>query len=81
MVPRVAFQHFFHLPAYHRLVLGAGLAALGEKLLLGLRIEAVIDHASEIAEAGGEAGLVAVTHNSREFDRVPGLVVEDWAED
>ena len=33
------------------------MAAFGEELLLGLRIEAVIDHAGEIAESGSEAGF------------------------
>lgn len=41
----------------HRLVLGAGLAALGEELFLQVRVEAVIDDAGEVTEAGGEAGL------------------------
>ncbi len=26
-------------------------------------------------------GLVLITHNTREFARVPGLVVEDWQQD
>jgi len=34
-----------------------------------------------IAAHARAAGLIIVTHNTREFDRVPGLVVEDWAED
>lgn len=34
-----------------------------------------------IAAHAKAAGLVVVTHNTREFDRVPGLVVEDWAVD
>lgn len=32
-----------------------------------------------IAAHGRAAGLIMVTHNTREFDRVPGLIVEDWA--
>lgn len=35
------------------------MAAFGEELLLGLRIEAVIDHAGEIAEAGEKLGIRA----------------------
>lgn len=31
-----------------------------------------------IAAHARAAGLVVVTHNTREFERVPGLVVEDW---
>lgn len=42
---------------YNRLVFCAGLAAFGKKLLLGLRIKAVIDHAGEVPQAGGEAGF------------------------
>lgn len=34
-----------------------------------------------IAAHARAAGLIAITHNTREFDRVPGLVVEDWAVD
>ncbi|MFO1434049.1 MAG: type II toxin-antitoxin system VapC family toxin [Candidatus Competibacteraceae bacterium] len=32
----------------------------------------------QIAAIARAHGLVVVTHNSREFARVPGLVVEDW---
>ena len=32
-----------------------------------------------IAAHARAAGLIVVTHNTREFDRVPGLTVEDWA--
>jgi tRNA(fMet)-specific endonuclease VapC len=32
-----------------------------------------------IAAVGVANGLVMVTHNTREFGRVPGLAVEDWA--
>ena len=32
-----------------------------------------------IAAHARAAGLIVVTHNTREFDRVPGLVVENWA--
>ena len=32
-----------------------------------------------IAAHARAAGLILVTHNTREFERVPGLVVEDWA--
>ena len=31
-----------------------------------------------IAAHARALGLVMVTHNVREFSRVPGLVVEDW---
>jgi tRNA(fMet)-specific endonuclease VapC len=33
-----------------------------------------------IAGHARAAGLVMVTNNVREFDRVPGLIVEDWSE-
>lgn len=32
-----------------------------------------------IAAHSRAAGLILVTHNTREFNRVPDLVVEDWA--
>jgi tRNA(fMet)-specific endonuclease VapC len=32
-----------------------------------------------IAAHGRAAGLIVVTHNTREFNRVQGLIVEDWA--
>jgi tRNA(fMet)-specific endonuclease VapC len=32
-----------------------------------------------IAAHARAAGLIVVTHNTREFERVPGLVLEDWA--
>lgn len=32
----------------------------------------------QIAAQARTRGLVLVTHNTREFSRVPGLVVEDW---
>lgn len=32
-----------------------------------------------IAGHAGSRGLIIVTNNRREFDRVPGLRVEDWA--
>jgi tRNA(fMet)-specific endonuclease VapC len=32
-----------------------------------------------IAAHSRAAGLILVTHNTREFNRVPNLVVEDWA--
>ena len=34
-----------------------------------------------IAATAVANNLVVVTHNTREFGRVPGLVVEDWQED
>lgn len=52
-----ALKHYIRLTSQYRLVLGPGLAAFGEELLLRLWIEAVIDHAGEIAQAGGEAGF------------------------
>lgn len=52
----------FDSPADHRLVLAAGLAAFGEKGFFGRGVEAVVHHAGEVAEAGGEAGF-----------RVPGI--------
>lgn len=33
-----------------------------------------------IAAHARAAGLTLVTHNTRQFTRVPGLLVEDWAE-
>lgn len=34
-----------------------------------------------IAGHARSAGLTVVTNNVREFERVPGLLVEDWSED
>ncbi|MBQ1511320.1 MAG: type II toxin-antitoxin system VapC family toxin [Selenomonadaceae bacterium] len=34
-----------------------------------------------IAAQGFARGLTVVTHNVREFSRIPGLLVEDWALD
>jgi tRNA(fMet)-specific endonuclease VapC len=32
----------------------------------------------QIASIGLASGLIVVTHNTKEFSRVPGLVIEDW---
>jgi tRNA(fMet)-specific endonuclease VapC len=32
----------------------------------------------QIASIGLANGLIVVTHNTKEFTRVPGLVIEDW---
>jgi tRNA(fMet)-specific endonuclease VapC len=50
------------------------------------RVRAVLEKAGQkigaydlqIAGQALERGLVLVTHNTRHFARVPGLVVEDW---
>jgi len=33
-----------------------------------------------IAAIAIETGAVVVTHNRRDFERIPGVVIEDWAE-
>jgi len=33
-----------------------------------------------IAGQARASGLILVTNNVKEFDRVPGLVLEDWSE-
>jgi len=32
----------------------------------------------QIAAQGIARGLTVVTHNTREFERIPGLILEDW---
>ena len=33
-----------------------------------------------IAAQGVSRGLTVVTHNTKEFSRIPGLILEDWVE-
>ena len=35
----------------------------------------------QIAAQGISKGLTVVTHNTREFGRVPGIILEDWVEE
>ena len=47
--------------------------------LLSVRGEVIGNNDMWIAAHAQAAGLVLVTNNEREFRRVPGLVVENWA--
>ena len=38
----------------------------------------IAKHDMLIAAIARAQGLIVVTHNTREFDRIPGLNVEDW---
>lgn len=35
----------------------------------------------QIAAQGISKGLTVVTHNTREFERIPGIILEDWVEE
>jgi tRNA(fMet)-specific endonuclease VapC len=35
-------------------------------------------HDLQIAAFAVQNGLTLITHNTREFDRIPGLKIEDW---
>ena len=35
----------------------------------------------QIAAQGISKGLTVITHNTREFERVPGIILEDWVEE
>ncbi|MFT4189781.1 MAG: type II toxin-antitoxin system VapC family toxin [Aeromicrobium sp.] len=57
--------------AEHAAEIRAGLASAGTSI--GSYDVLIAGHARS-------AGLTVVTNNRREFDRVPGLVVEDWTQ-
>ena len=35
----------------------------------------------QIAAQGISKGLTVVTHNTREFERIPGIILEDWVKE
>ena len=53
-------------------------AGVHADLRWALRAQRISDRDLVIASVAGSRGLTLVTSNRREFDRVPGLSVEDW---
>jgi tRNA(fMet)-specific endonuclease VapC len=49
------------------------------ELRFALRAQPIGERDLIIASVAVAQGLVLVTHNTREFSRVPGLTVEEWA--
>jgi tRNA(fMet)-specific endonuclease VapC len=67
---RLEVLDYDHEAATHSGQLRAELARSGQPI--GPYDQMIAGHARSL-------GLILVTHNRREFDRVPGLRVEDWA--
>lgn len=66
---RLEVLHYDNLAAIHTGQIRAELAREGK--LIGPYDQMIAGHARS-------RGLIIVTHNTREFERVPGLRVEDW---
>ncbi|HAU8264853.1 TPA: type II toxin-antitoxin system VapC family toxin [Kluyvera intermedia] len=54
------------------------LSFFGESLRVALAGTPIGPNDTAIAGHAIAAGVVLVTNNTREFERVPGLILEDW---
>lgn len=70
-VSRLDVLAYGEKPAYHYGAIRTDLERTGQ--IIGV-------NAAHIAAHARSEGLVLVTNNAREFERVPGLVIESWVE-
>lgn len=66
------------LAPLNRLPFDSEAAERHAELRFALRAQPIGERDLVIASVATAQGLVLVTHNTREFSRVPGLAVEEW---